>query len=199
VTAPERREAVEKVQAAYGVSQRKAIKFTGSPASTIRHRSVRAPETELRAEIRELAERYARWGYWTIHDLVRRNGRVVNRKRVQRLYREEGLAVRRRGRRRRSQVPRIVRTPLTRPNERWSMDFVADTLSSGRRFRCLTILDEFNRGSLWIPVDHSIPATGVIDALEALREERGLPETIATTTALSSGAARSMPGPMPAA
>lgn len=180
MTAPERREVVEKVQAAYGVSQRKAIKFTGFPASTIRYRSVRAPETELRAEIRELAERYARWGYRTIHDLVRRNGRVVNRKRVQRLYREEGLAVRRRGRRRRSQAPRIVRTSLTRPNERWSMDFVADTLSSGRRFRCLTILDEFNRESLQIRVDHSIPATGVIEALEALREERGLPKTIVT-------------------
>lgn len=178
MTAPARRGVVETVQAAYGMSQRKAIRFTGFPASTIRYRSVRPPEPELRAEIRELAERYARWGYRTIYDLVRRRGRVVNRKRVQRLNREEGLAVRRRGRR--SQVPRIVRTPLTRPNERWSMDFVTDTLSSGRRFRCLTILDEFNRESLRIPVDHSIPAARVIETLEELREERELPVTIAT-------------------
>jgi len=178
VTARERRDVVRKIQAAYGLSQRRAIRFTGFPPSTIRYKSVRSSDEELRAEIRDLAERYARWGYRTIHDLIVRKGNKVNRKRVQRLYREEGLAVRRRCRRRRSQVPRMVRTPLTRPNERWSMDFVSDTLSSGRQFRCLTILDEFTRESPEIYVDHSIPALRVIEVLERLREERGLPDTI---------------------
>lgn len=180
MTARERRQVVEKVEAAAGLSQRRAIRFTGFPSSTIRYRSVRAPQEELRERIKALAADRPRWGYRMIHALLRREGWPVNRKRVQRLYREEGLAVRRRGRKRRSQAPRLVRIPPTRPNERWSMDFMADTLSSGRRLRCLTILDEFNRESLAIHVAHSIPAAGVIDVLEQLREQRGLPETIIT-------------------
>lgn len=88
--------------------------------------------------------------------------------------------MRRKGKRRRSQAPRPVREPLGGPNERWSMDFVTDTLSNGRRFRCLTILDEFSRECLAIHVAHSIPAVRVIDVLERLREERGLPEIIMT-------------------
>jgi len=115
-----------------------------------------------------------------IHTVLRREGWPVNRKRVQRLYREEGLAVRRRGKKRRSQVPRPLRAPLSGRNERWSMDFMSDTLSSGRRFRCLTIIDEFSRECLAIHVAHSIPAVGVIAVLERLREERGLPNVIVT-------------------
>lgn len=115
-----------------------------------------------------------------IHTVLRREGWPVNRKRVHRLYREEGLAVRRRGKKRRSQVPRPVRPPLAGRNERWSMDFMSDTLSSGRRFRCLTIIDEFSRECLAIHVAHSIPAVGVIAVLERLREERGLPNVIVT-------------------
>lgn len=180
MTARERRQVVEQVQAAAGISQRRAIRFTGFPSSTIRYRRLRDPQEELRARIKALAAERPRWGYRMIHDLLRREGWLVNRKRVQRLYREEGLSVRRRSRKRRSQAPRVVRAPLTAANERWSMDFMADTLSSGRRFRCLTVLDEFNRESLAIHVAHSIPAAGVIEVLERLREERGLPRTIVT-------------------
>ena len=121
-----------------------------------------------------------RWGYRRIHTLLRREGWAVNRKRVQRLYREEGLAVRRKGKRRRSQVPRLIREPLGRPNERWSLDFASDTLSNGRTFRCLTVLDEFSRECVAIHVAHSIPAVRVIDVLERLKEERGLPEIVIT-------------------
>lgn len=180
MTARERRRVVERIQAAKGMSQRRAIRFTGFPSSTIRYKGVRPPQEQLRERIKALATEHPRWGYRMIHELLRREGWPVNRKRVQRLYREEGLAVRRRGRKRRSQVPRIVRIAPTRPNERWSMDFMSDTLSSGRRFRCLTILDEFNRESLAIHAAHSITAAGVIDVLERLREERGLPATIVT-------------------
>lgn len=124
--------------------------------------------------------RRPRWGYRFIHDGLRREGWPVNRKRVQRLYREEGLAVRRRGKKRRSQMPRPVRVPPSGLNERWSMDFVSDTLSSGRTFRCLTIVDEFSRESVAIYPSHSIPAVRAIDVLERLREERGLPQVIVT-------------------
>ena len=116
-----------------------------------------------------------------IHVMLRREGRLVNRKRVQRLYREEGLAVRAKARKRRSQAPRPIREALSGPNERWSMDFVSDTLSNGRQFRCLTIMDEFSRECLAIHVAHSIPATtGVIEVMERLNESTGLPDVIIT-------------------
>lgn len=180
MTAGARRRVVEQVCAAEGISERRAIRFTGFARSTMRYRSLRAPQEELRQRIKDLAHQRPRWGYRFLHDLLRREGWAVNRKRVERLYREEGLAVRRRGKKRRSLAPRVVRAPLSRPNERWSLDFVSDSLSSGRRFRCLTILDEFNRESLAIHVAHSIPSAGVIEVLERLRIERGLPEIIVT-------------------
>lgn len=180
MTARERRLVVQQVCAAAGVSERKAIRFTGFARSTMRYRSVREPQEALRARIRELAEQRKRWGYRMIHTVLRREGWPVNRKRVQRLYREEGLAVRRRGKKRRSEAPRPIREPLGAPNQRWTMDFVSDTLSSGRRFRCLTVLDEHTRESLAIHVAHSIPSVHVIEVLEQLRVERGLPKLIVT-------------------
>ena len=180
MTARERRRVVERVQAARGISQRKAIRYTGFPSSTIRYRSLRPAQEELRARIRQLAGEHPSWGYRFIHDLLVREGRRVNLKRVYRLYREENLAVRRRSKKRRSQAPRVVRTPLTQPNERWSLDFVHDTLSTGRGFRCLTVLDECTRESPAIHPAHSIPADEVIAVLERLRLERGLPQQIIT-------------------
>ncbi len=102
----------------------------------------------------------------------------MNRKRVLRLYREDGLAVRRKGKKRRSQAPRLVRAPIGQPNQRWSLDFVHDALANGRRFRCLTVLDEFTRESLAIEVHYSLPASRVIEVLERLRVQRGLPQVI---------------------
>jgi len=146
----------------------------------MRYRSLRSPQDELRTRIRELAAERPRWGYRRIHLRLRREGWAVNRKRVQRIYREEGLAVRRKGKRRRSQVPRPVREPLGRVNERWSLDFVSDTLANGRTFRCLRVVDEFSRECLAIHVAHSIQAVRVIEVLERLRAARGLPEVVIT-------------------
>jgi putative transposase len=137
-------------------------------------------QDELRTRIRQLATERPRFGYRRIYVLLRREGWPVNQKRVQRLYREEGLAVRRKGKRRRSQGSRPVRAPLGQADERWSMDFVTDTLSSGRRFRCFNVLDEFTREALTIDVAHSIPSTRVIEVLERLRAERGLPSIVIT-------------------
>ena len=180
MTARARRQVVGKVQAAIGISERRALRFTGFARSTIRYRSSRDPQEALCRRIREWAAQKPRWGYRMIHLKLRREGWPVNRKRVQRLYRAEGLAVRRRGKRKRAQVPRPVRTVLTRPNERWSMDFLSDTLSNGRRFRCLTIMDEYSRECLAIEPGHSIPSARVIDVLERIRKERPLPEVIVT-------------------
>jgi putative transposase len=156
------------------------VRWTGFPRSTMRYRSLRPPQDELRARIRQLAMERPRFGYRRIHVLLRREGWAVNQKRVQRLYREEGLAVRRKGKRRRSQASRPIRAPLGQADERWSMDFVTDTLSSGRRFRCFAVLDEFTREALAIEVAHSIPSTRVIEVLERLRAERGLPSSVIT-------------------
>ncbi len=180
MTARERRRVVQGVQAARGVSERRAIRWTGFARSTVRYQSVRPPQEELRGRIRELAGERPRWGYRRIHVLLQREGWVVNRKRVQRLYREQGLAVWRKGKRRRSQAPRPIRAALCRADERWSLDFVSDTLSTGRTFRCLAVLDEYTREALVIDVAHSIPSTRVIEVLERLRVERGLPPVIIT-------------------
>ena len=180
MTARERRRVVAKVRAAKGISERRAIRWTGFPRSTIRYRSVGPTQDELRARIRALALERPRWGYRRIHVLLRREGWTVNRKRVYRLYRDEGLGVRRKGKRKRSQVPRIERAPLGGPGERWSLDFVHDTLSSGRSLRCLTVMDEFSREALAIHVAHSIPSVRVIEVLERLRTERGLPKVLVT-------------------
>lgn len=191
----ERRRIVTEVQAAWGVSERSAARFTGFARSSLRYRTVRDPTPELRARIRELAAERPRWGYRRIHVMLGREGWAVNRKRVLRLYREEGLLVRRKGKRRRSQAPRPVRDPLGEPNQRWSIDFVHDALASGRRFRCLTVLDEFTRESLAIEVDYSLPASRVIEVLDGCGRTEGSPGSSSVTTVRSSRAERSTPGP----
>jgi putative transposase len=127
--------------------------------------------------LKSLAEERRRWGYKRLHVLLRREGFVVNHKRVYRLYREEGLMVRRRKRKRIS-VPRLEKQAPTGPQERWSMDFISDALCTGRRFRSLTIVDDFTREAAAIEVDTSLPAARVIAVLERLEHERGLPRRI---------------------
>jgi putative transposase len=180
VTARARRQVVTKVQAALHVSERCAIRYTGFARSSMRYRSTRDPQEALCERIRHWAALKPRWGYRFIYRMLRREGWLVNRKRVQRLYRAEGLTVRRRGKRKRMQMPRILRTELTGPNQRWSMDFVRDTLATGRPFRCLNIIDEYSRECLAIEVSHSLPSVRVIEVLERLRMTRGLPTVFVT-------------------
>jgi putative transposase len=178
VTASERRAAVRQVTVAYEISERRALRFTGFPRATVRYRTRLPEQALLRERIRMHAGQRPRWGYRRIHVLLTREGWRVNEKRVHRLYRLEGLAVRRKGKRRRSESPRPVREEITGPNQRWCLDFVSDTLASGRTFRCLNILDEYNRECLAIDVAHSIPSRRVLEVLEQLREERGLPAVL---------------------
>lgn len=178
MTSAERRVVVTKVCAAGEVSQRRALRWTGFPRATVRYRSRRTEQALLRERIKAHAADRPRWGYRRIHVLLCREGWRVNQKRVYRLYRDEGLAVRRKRKYRRSQAPRLVREGLTGINQRWCLDFISDTLSSGRTFRCLSVVDEFSRECLGIHVAHSIPSVAVIEALERLREGRGLPEVL---------------------
>src|SRR2546422_497058 len=128
-------------------------------------------------EREELQRARPRWGYRRLWVLLRREGYAVNWKRVYRLYREAGLAVKRR-RRKRAAVARRPLPPATRPNERWSMDFVHDRLINGRWFRSLTIVDDFTRECLAIEVDTSLTGARVVEVLTQLALGRPLARTI---------------------
>lgn len=180
VTAAMRRAAVEYACRFAAISQRRACRFLAVARSVSRYRSIRPPRLRERERLRELAEEKDRWGYRFLHHRMRREGFLHNWKVTYRLYREEGLMVRRRRRRGRKRViaQREVLPAPTAPNQRWSIDFVSDSFSSGRRFRAFTVVDDFTRESPVIEVDTSLPATRVIEVLERLREQRGLPDTI---------------------
>jgi len=161
-----------------GLSQRRACGLIGIGPSTYHYRSQRDDCTELRQRLRVLAAARPRWGYRRLHVLLRREGRQLNHKKTYRLYREESLAVRRKRRKRVAAMPRRALPVPDRPNQRWSMDFVHDTLANGRNFRALNIVDDYSRECPAIEVDTSIPGLRVTRVLDRLGETRGLPEAI---------------------
>jgi putative transposase len=178
VTAQRRRAAVTQVREAVGCSARWACRVVGLAASSWHYRPRRDPQPALRTRLRELAEAKRRYGCPRLIVLLRREGWQVNHKRVERLYREEGLQVRRR-RKKRVAVPRQALPVPTRPRERWSLDFVHDTLADGRVFRCLTIVDDCTRECPAIEVALGIPGTRVVQVLERLAAS-GLPRALLT-------------------
>jgi transposase InsO family protein len=160
------------------MSERRACQVTGADRKTIRYRSRRPDDGALRARLRELAAERRRFGYRRLHVLLRVEGYVVNRKKTQRLYREEGLAVRRRRGRRRATGMRAPLAAAAFPNERWSLDFVHDQFASGRRLRILNIVDDATRECLAAIPDTSISGKRVVRELEALVARRGRPKMI---------------------
>ena len=177
VTAEQRRAPVTEAMTTAGVSERQACRYTGFARSSQRYRARRPLRTELRARLTTLAVLRPRWGYRRLYRLLRREGLVVNRKLVQRVYREEGLHVRRR-RRKRVAIPRTPMPIPTEANERWSMDFISDAIADGRRFRALTIVDDVTRESPAIEVDTSLPGERVVRVLESVGKTRGFPKAI---------------------
>jgi putative transposase len=145
--------------------------------STVRYQSRRAEPAEQIAMLKLLAVEHPRYGYRRLQVMMVRQGWRVNHKRFCRLYRREGLAVKRRGRKRRAQA-RVPLVAAVRKNQRWSMDFMRDTLSDGRKFRTFNIVDDFSRENPAIEVDTSLPGQRVVRVLERLRELRGVPEEI---------------------
>jgi putative transposase len=134
----------------------------------------------LRDRLSELASTRRRFGYRRLHALLRREGVAVNHKRLYRVYREAGLSVQRRRRRRGVSMPRQPLALPTGPSQVWSMDFVMDALDNGRRLKCLTIVDDFTKESIEIVVDHSIPGLYVTRVLDRAIAFRGCPRTIRT-------------------
>ena len=135
-------------------------------------------DEDLRKRLRELAEQRKRFGSPRLHLILKREGLVVNHKKTERLYREEGLALRRKRRRKGATGLRVAIAAPIRVNERWSMDFITDSTITGRRFRSLVIIDDYSRECPAIEVDTSIGRRRVVNVLDRLAETRGLPEVI---------------------
>jgi putative transposase len=161
------------------MSERHACRLMGLGRSTHRYRAQKAErDNELRTRLKELAARRMRFGYRRLTAMLLREGMPANHKRVYRLYREEGLAMRIRQRRRIRWNGVGINPAATRANERWSMDFVSDCVSTGKVIRMLTIVDDCTRECPAIEVDTSLGGLRVRRVLDRIASERGLPEAI---------------------
>lgn len=175
VTPVARREAVAHLQQGYAVSQRRACRTIGADRSSVRFRHCRPDDSALRCRLRELAAARRRFGYRRLQFLLDREGMHINHKRLRRLYRDERLQVRRRGGRKRALGTRAPLSLPVRPNQRWSLDFVSDTLSDSRRFRILTVVDDYSRECLCLVADTSLSGLRVVRELDTVIAERGKP------------------------
>jgi len=181
----EEREAVRVACEETRLSERHACGLMGMHRGSWRYQPRERNDAELRARLRELAAERVRFGYRRLWAMLRREKNadgtrrwVVNHKRVHRIYREEGLAMRRKEAKR---LRAIARTPRERPtgaNQVWTMDFTKDRLASGRSFRTLNLMDGYTREALWIEVDTSLPGQRVVRVLEWLKQTRGVPEVM---------------------
>jgi putative transposase len=161
------------------MSERHACRLLGLGRSTHRYRARKAErDAALRTRLKELAAQRMRFGYRRLTAMLLRQGMPANHKRVYRLYREQGLAMRIRQRRRIRWSGAVVKPAASQPNERWSMDFVSDCVSSGKVIRMLTIVDDCTRECPVIEVDTSLGGLRVRRVLDRIAIERGLPEAI---------------------
>ena len=178
VTAAQRRAVVTEIRTRRSLSERQACRYLGLHRTPLRYRSRREPPLALVQRLHEMAATKVRWGSPRLTWWLTREGWHVNHKRIERLMREERLLVRQRRGRKRAAVARVPTPAPTRADERWSMDFVRDTLVDGRPFRIWTVVDDATRECPFLLVERSLPAVRVVDALETLRLGRGLPRTL---------------------
>jgi transposase InsO family protein len=160
------------------MSERRACRLIAADRKMIRYRSRRPPDTELRARLHELANHRRRFGYRRLYILLRDEGEPSGINRIYRLYREEGLAVRKRRTRRKAVGTRAPILVEAKPNARWSLDFVHDQLAYGRRFRILNIVDDVTRECLAAIPDTSISGQRAARELTTIIERRGKPRMI---------------------
>lgn len=160
------------------MSQRRACQVIRADRKMVRYRSRRPADAGLRLRLRELAGEQRRFGYRRLHVLLRHDGHALNRKKTQRLYREEGLSVRRRRGRKRAIGIRAPLLVAAAPNARWSLDFVHDQFGSGRRFRILNVIDDVTKECLGAIPDTSISGKRVARELDEIIRRRGRPGLI---------------------
>ncbi|WP_244443385.1 IS3 family transposase [Bradyrhizobium sp. Ai1a-2] len=173
-----KRAAVAHLQAVMSLSERRACSIVGADRKMIRYRSSRSPDATLRGRLRDLANERRRFGYRRLFVLLRREGEPSGINRIYRLYREEGLTVRKRRARRKAVGTRAPILVEARPNARWSLDFVHDQFANGRRFRILNIVDDVTKECLGAIPDTSISGRRVARELTAVVERRGKPGMI---------------------
>ncbi len=179
MTPTARRSAVGYVQATYQLSQRRACRLARAHRSTIRYAPhPRSDEGRVRERLRLFAGQHPRYGYRRLHVLLQREMGRINRKRVYRLYRLEGLKVRRQKRKRVAVTPRVPSEQVWKRGEAWAMDFMLDTLADGRCFRTLNVLDIVTHECLAIEVDTSLPGQRVVRVLDQLVATYGAPKQI---------------------
>lgn len=159
-------------------SERRACVIVGLCRSSCRYQAKPKNDNEIRSRLRELAEQRRKFGAPRLHTMLRREGHLINHKRTERLYREEGLSLRLKKRKKRISHLRVVMDRPERINQHWSMDFVSDSLYNGRRFRVLTVVDDLSRECPVLEVDHSLTGHRVTRTLDRIALIRGLPEVI---------------------
>ncbi|WP_245509694.1 IS3 family transposase [Bradyrhizobium vignae] len=173
-----KRAAVAHLQAVMSLSERRACSIVGADRKMIRYRSSRPPDATLRGRLRDLANERRRFGYRRLFVLLRREGEPSGINRIYRLYREEGLTVRKRRARRKAVGTRAPILVEAMPNARWSLDFVHDQFANGRRFRILNIVDDVTKECLGAIPDTSISGRRVARELTAVVQRRGKPGMI---------------------
>jgi putative transposase len=174
----QRRRAARAVMDKIGLSQRKACSVATCNRKTFRRVLQRTDDAALLQRLQELAAERRRFGYRRLDVLLRRDGIIANHKRIYRVYADANLQVRKRLKRRVALGRGDLPPAISMPNERWSLDFVHDTLQNTRRLRTLNIVDDFTREALAIEVDTSISGSRVTRVLDRIADERGLPKTI---------------------
>ena len=178
VTPDVKRKAVAHLVDRHQVSQRRACAVLQVDRSTIRYQSKRKNDRELREAIKRVARDRRRFGYRRINVMLQREGIQMNHKKLRRIYTEEKLQVRRRGGRKRALGTRRPMQVPDGPNQRWSLDFVSDAFTDGRRFRILTVIDDFTKESVALVADTSISGLRVSRELDRAIFEHGRPKTI---------------------
>ena len=184
VSPQDKRTAVTHLRQAHAVSERRACGLVDQPRSTQRYERQPKIEDGLREQIAKLAAERPRFGYRRLTALLRRGGLSVWHGRVHRITKELRLQVPRH-KRKRLRRTKLLEQFMRRPNQRWGMDFVSDSLVDGRTFRALAIVDHYTRECPVIEVDLSLPGARVVRVLERLAEERGLPEAIRVDNGLN--------------
>lgn len=178
MTPAARREAVAHLEQGHEMSERRACSLIGADRSSVRYQHRRPDDTELREALHKAAGTHRRFGYRRLHVILRREGHVLNRKRTERLYREEGLMVRRRRSRKRALGTRAPLVTEAVVNARRSVDFMQDQFVDGRRFRILNVLDDVTKRCLASVADTSISGARVARELTALVALHGKPGVI---------------------
>ncbi len=173
-----RRSAVTHLCAGHGVSQRRACAVLAIDRSSVPYRSLRPDDADVREAMRQVAEERRRFGNRRIYLMLQRQGIRTNQKKLRRLYAEERLQVRKRGGRKRALGTRRPMVLPGRTNERWSLDFVSDAFTDGRRFRVLAVVGDYSRECLALVADTSLSGLRVTRELDALIRLRGKPVTV---------------------